>query len=1046
MKIGDWEKAKQIFGAAIKVAPSERLRFLDEACADDAHLRREVESLLVSFDDAESFMETPAAQDLTGFNQTGNKNLEQGKCFGHYEIVRQIGAGGMGEVYLAEDPRLERKVALKVLPAAFARDAARMRRFVQEAKAASALNHPNILTIYETGEFENKNYIASEYVEGQTLSESLRQEPLSPKGALDVAVQITSALQAAHAAGIVHRDVKPDNVMIRPDGVAKLLDFGIAKLTEKKTGLIDAEAATAVKARTSPGMIIGTAAYMSPEQARGTSVDARSDIFSFGLVLYEMLTAQKAFAGENAMDVISSILQKEPVPLRQLTPELPHELERIVEKALRKDPEQRYQSTKDLLLDLRSLKHKLEVNVEIERTGAPESVATNKEVVLPSTRETAPVAASSTTSSAEYIVNQAKLHKRAAVVGVAAVALAAAVIMFWYFEHARATPILTDKDTILLADFDNKTGDEVFDGALKQGLAVQLGQSPFLSIFPATGVRQTLKLMNRSPDERVTGDVAREICERQGLKAYIAGAIAPLGSHYVLTLEAVNGHSGEVLAREQTEADSKEQVLKALSQAASSLREKLGESLRLIEKFDKPLEATTSSLEALKAFSLGNEQIQKGKLLEAIPFFKRAVEIDPNFASAHAGLAVMYGNTDQRGLATESATKAYALRERASEFEKLRISYFYYSYALRETDRAIEVLEVSKRTYPRDPRAPNNLSAHYLSLGQYEKAIEEAREAMRRDPNQAVVYNNLSLALLSLNRFAEAGDVIESALQQKLETTNMHLSLYEIAFIGGDAAAMQQQLDSVKGRPDEYEALDWQADTAAFAGHWQRAQDFSRRAIDLATRSEAKEAAGRYAADAALGGIAFGQCAQAKAAAAQSLALTPKESPPTRAALALALCGEAAQAQRLVDESAKQYPKNTLLNGLRLPMIRAAIELQRGNAAQAIELLQPAARYEAAAEFWPQYLRGQAYLRLNRGAEAAAEFQKILDHRGEAPLSALYPLAYLGIARASALAGDTAKSRKAYEDFFALWRNADPDIPILIEAKKEYERLQRKSL
>jgi len=1035
-----WQEIDRIFAAALEHEPAQRAAFLDEACGGDEQLRKEVESLL-AHDVGESLVGGPAVEEAGRLLAKGEARALTGDRIGSYLVSGSIGAGGMGEVYLAKD-KFGRMVALKLLNRHFEHDKSGIARFQQEARTLLALNHPHIVTIYDIDQDDDVYYIASELVEGETLRQRLDKHEMEIQECLEIAIQIATALAAAHEKGVVHRDIKPENIMIRHDGYVKVLDFGIAKLTEAPTA-IDPESLTIRQVNTAEGMVVGTAAYMSPEQARGVLIDARTDIFSLGVVIYEMVAAHLPFAGPTSGDVLAAILSdKEAHPLARYSEEVPAELERIVEKALRKDPEQRYQSIKDLLLDLRSLKHKLEVNVEIERTGAPESVATNKEVVPPSTRETAPAAAWSTISSAEYIVNQAKLHKRAAVVGVAAVALAAAVIMFWYFEHARATPILTDKDTILLADFDNKTGDEVFDGALKQGLAVQLGQSPFLSIFPATGVRQTLKLMNRSPDERVTGDVAREICERQGLKAYIAGAIAPLGSHYVLTLEAVNGHSGEVLAREQTEADSKEQVLKALSQAASSLREKLGESLRLIEKFDKPLEATTSSLEALKAFSLGNEQIQKGKLLEAIPFFKRAVEIDPNFASAHAGLAVMYGNTYQRGLATESATKAYALRERASEFEKLRISYFYYSYALRETDRAIEVLEVSKRTYPRDPRSPNNLSAHYLSLGQYEKAIEEAREAMRRDPNQAVVYNNLSLALLSLNRFAEAGDVIESALQQKLETTNMHASLYEIAFIGGDAAAMQQQLDSVKGRPDEYEALDWQADTAAFAGHWQRAQDFSRRAIDLATRSEAKEAAGRYAADAALGGIAFGQCAQAKAAAAQSLALTAKESPPTRAALALALCGEAAQAQRLVDESAKQYPKNTLLNGLRLPMIRAAIELQRGNAAQAIELLQPAARYEAAAEFWPQTLRGQAYLKLNRGAEAAAEFQKILDHRGEAPLSALDPLAYLGIARASALAGDTVRSRKAYEDFFALWRNADPDIPILIEAKKEYEKLK----
>ena len=605
-------------------------------------------------------------------------------------------------------------------------------------------------------------------------------------------------------------------------------------------------------------------------------------------------------------------------------------------------------------------------NLYNEEAGNPES---------PQKLRSAVTAASKVQSNSR----RKKVSLRLVAAGVVA---ALALSGFFYSRRAQA---LTDKDTILLTDFVNTTGDAVFDGTLRQGLAVQLGQSPFLNLFPDARVRQTLRLMGRSLDERVTTEIGREICERQGLKALIAGTVAQLGSHYVITLEAVNGRSGESLAREQLEAESKEEVLKVLSRAATELREKLGESISSIQKFDAPLELTTSSLDALKAYTLGFEWSSKGKWLEAIPFYKRAVELDPNFAYAYSGLAVHYANTDQLGLAAESAEKAFALRARVSELEKLRISSFYYAFVTGEIDKGIEVLELYKQTYPRDSVAPTNLSVNYLLIGQFEKAVTEAREALRLN-SRATGYANLGKAFIGLNRYAEAVTVFEQAFQKKLDTTHFRWGLYTIAFINGDAAAMQRQLDWAKGQPDEYEALDWQTGAAAFAGQWRRSQDFSRRSIDLAARSDAKEVAAQYAAEGALRGAVFGQCAQAKTSAAQSLALKRNQVSSTRSSLALALCGDAAHAQSLVDELTRRYPKDTRINGIWLPLIRAALELQHSSAAQAIELLQPATRYEAAAEFCPQYVRGLAYLKLSKAMEAAAEFQKILDHRGQAPL------------------------------------------------------------
>jgi tetratricopeptide (TPR) repeat protein len=867
---------------------------------------------------------------------------------------------------------------------------------------------------------------------------------------LEVATQVASALAAAHQAGIVHRDIKPENIMLRRDGYVKVLDFGLAKLTDTEAKTEETQdAPTRVMVKTDPGVIMGTSFYMSPEQARALEVDARTDIWSLGCVIYEMVSGRMPFEGPSTGDVIGLILHKEPLPLTRFEPEIPAELDRIVTKALEKDREERYQVVKDLALDLKKLKRHMEFELDLERTIPPEDrsgpthrISTGEhltETAKASAAQTDSPAVVHTTSSAEYIVSQIKTHKKASLSIAAAVLIALAGGLFFYLKPASA---LTDRDTILLADFVNTTADPVFDGTLKQGLAVQLGQSPFLSVFPDARVRQTLRLMGRSPDDRVTKEVAREICQRQGLKAFLSGSINNLGTSYVIALEAINGQSGEEIAREQVEAENKEQVLKALTQAASKLRQKLGESLSSIQKFDAPLELTTTSLEALRAYSLGYEQSVRGKSLESIPFYKRAVELDPNFAYAYASLAVQHANSNQPKLAGEYAEKAFALRDRVSELERLRISSFYYTFVTGEIDKQIEVLELYKSTYPRDWRAPGNLSDCYLRIGQFEKAAAEAHQGQLLNPNSAAQAVNLTQAFVSLGRFADAKAVVEQATHQNLDSTVLRTFQYQAAFVSGDAAAMQEQLDWTHGKPDEYVGLDWQSQAVAFIGQWRRSQDFSGKAVDLATRSEAKEVAARYVAEAALRGAVLGQCSQIKAATSHSPGLERNAPFLTRGAVALALCGEAGQAQSMIDELTKEHPKDTLINSLWVPLIRASIQFNRGNPAEAVQLLEPTRRYEAAAEFWPQYLRGLSYLKLKSGNEAVAEFQKILDNRGQAPLSVLYPLAHLGLARAAALTGDTAKSRKAYQDFLALWKDADSDLTVLQEARQEYEKVK----
>jgi serine/threonine protein kinase/Tfp pilus assembly protein PilF len=983
-----------------------------------------------------------------------------GKRISHYRIIHKLGAGGMGEVYLAEDTKLGRKVALKLLGEEFTTNRDRLNRFEQEACAASALNHPNILTIHEVGLADGHNFIATEFVDGVTLRKRIGRESFQILEVLEIGMQVASALEEAHTAGIVHRDIKPENIMVRPNGYVKILDFGLAKLTEVPTGT-DTEAPTRALVHTDAGTVMGTSHYMSPEQARGKKIDARTDIWSLGVVLYEMVAGRVAFEGETATDVLAAITKTEPPPLARYAQKVPAEFEWIVMKALRKDVGERYQTAKELHSDLKKLKQRLEFEAELERSVPPDrlsavvSTAGNSEAASRAPtlsdqagtavtgRPTASDSAANTrVSSAEYIVTEIKRHKAASAL-IALVVVAAIALTTYFFKHRAVA--LNERDTILLADFVNTTGEPVFDGTLKQALAVQLGQSPFLNIFPDERVRETLRFMGRSPDDRITRDVAREICERQGLKAMLIGTISSLGSHYVITLEAINAHGGDAIAREQGEAESKEQVLTTLGKSASQLREKLGESLSSIKKFDAPIEqATTSSLEALKAFTQGNEQRQEGHQREAIPLYKRAIEIDPNFALAYARLAVIYNNLFETDLASEYSQKAYELRDRVSERERFYISEKYHSYVTGDREEATNVLKAWARTYPNDYIPHNNLGVNYSLVGQYDDALKESREAVRISPNNLTSQGNLVEGFIRLNRYDEARQVLEQTLGKDPERGVYHFYSYQLAFLRGDSATMKRNLDWFAGHPTETDFLDIQTGAAAYYGEWHKASELGRRSTELSTSQDRKENAGQNETYFALLAAFFGNCRQAKESTVRGLALSRARIGLANAGVVLALCNEPVQAQSLIDELQKRFPKDTPTTRVMLPLIRAAMETNRGNAGRAIELLQPASRFELGniAGFWLTYIRGQAYLRQRAGKEAAAEFQKILDHRGVEPVSPLYPLAHLGLARAAAVSGDVAKSRKEYQDFFAVWKDADPDLPVLIEARKEYEVLK----